>query len=124
MWVRRIGRVLRSQSGVWREDGTGVEICGCTLTPGHGSGELEDVRWDLAFAPGPWVLQPAPVLARLSHPFDLELVARPRARFSGTVTVGGETFRVDDVAGTLVHYWGRRLPDAWLWGVCGWRRGT
>ena len=34
---------------------------------------------------------------------------------SGTVTVGGETFRVDDVAGTLVHYWGRRLPDAWLW---------
>ena len=93
MWVHRIGRVLRSQSGVWREDGTGVEICGCTLTPGHGSGELEDVRWDLAFAPGPRVLQPAPVLARLLHPFDLELVARPRARFSGTVTVGGETFR-------------------------------
>jgi hypothetical protein len=115
MWVRRIGRVLRSQSGVWREDGTGVEICGCTLSPAHGTGELEDVRWDLACAPGPWVLQPAPVLARLLHPFDLELVARPRARFSGTVTVGGETFRVDDAAGTLVHYWGRRLPDAWLW---------
>lgn len=24
MWARRIGRVLRSQSGVWREDGTRV----------------------------------------------------------------------------------------------------
>ncbi|MGH8828236.1 MAG: hypothetical protein ACRDVZ_11720, partial [Jiangellaceae bacterium] len=32
MWVRRIGRVLRSQSGGWREDRTGVEICGCTFT--------------------------------------------------------------------------------------------
>jgi hypothetical protein len=85
------------------------------LTPAHGTGELEDVRWDLACAPGPWVLEPAPVLARLLHPFDLELVARPRARFSGTVIVGGEIFRVDDAAGTLVHYWGRRLPDAWLW---------
>jgi hypothetical protein len=115
MWVRRIGRVLRSQSGVWREDATTVEICGCTLTPVHGTGEVEDVRWDLACAPGRWMLQPAPVLARLLHPFDLELVARPRARFSGAVTVGGETFRVDDAAGTLVHYWGRRLPDAWLW---------
>jgi len=52
MWVRRIGRVLRSQSGVWREDGSGVEICGCTLTPAHGTGELEDVRWDLVVRAG------------------------------------------------------------------------
>jgi hypothetical protein len=61
------------------------------------------------------VLEPAPVLARLMHPFDLELIARPRARFSGTVIVGGETFRLDDEPGTLVHYWGRRLPDSWVW---------
>lgn len=115
MWVRGAGRVLRIRSRTWREDGTAVQICGCTLTSARGTGEVEDVRWDLACSPGPWLLEPAPVLARLSQPFDFQLVARPRARFDGTVTVGKETFRIDDASGTLVHYWGRRLPDAWLW---------
>ena len=115
MWVRGTGRVLRSRSRTWREDGTAVEICGCTLTARGATGEVESVRWNLACLPGPWLLEPAPVFARLSQPFDLQLVARPRARFDGTVTVGKETFRIDDAAGTLVHYWGRRLPHAWLW---------
>lgn len=114
VWVRGHGRVLRGQSSCWREAGTGVEICGCRLTSSRATGELEDVRWDLSYAKGPWLLEPAPLPARLLHPFDLELTARPRARFTGTVSVDGEMFRVDD-AGTCVHYWGRRLPDSWLW---------
>jgi hypothetical protein len=78
MWVRRIGRVLRSQSGMWREDGTG---------------------------------------------FDLELVARPRARFSGTVTVGGKH------SGSMMRLAAGPLPVSpssgrLAVGVCGWRRET
>lgn len=115
VWVRGHGRVLRGQSSCWREAGTGVEICGCRLTSSRVTGELEDVRWDLSYAKGPWLLEPAPLPARLLHPFDLELTARPRARFTGTVSVDGEKIRVDDAGGTWVHYWGRRLPDSWLW---------
>ena len=115
LWVRGHGRVLRARSGSWRASGDTVEITGCILTPTHATGALEDVRWQLACVPGPWLLEPAPRLARLLHPFDLELTARPRARFTGSVVVAGETFHLDDATGTLVHYWGRRLPDSWLW---------
>jgi hypothetical protein len=115
LWVRGHGRVVRAESSDWRQAGAMVDIAGCTLTPYWATGEVHDVRWDLAFDAGPWRLAPAPLLATLLHPFDLDLIARPRARFTGTVEVSGETFRLGDEAGTLVHYWGRRLPDSWLW---------
>ncbi|MEA5054642.1 MAG: hypothetical protein VB093_14485 [Propionicimonas sp.] len=54
-------------------------------------------------------------MAKLLHPFDLELTAWPRARFCGSVEIAGHRFSIDQVSGTRVHYWGRRLPDSWLW---------
>ena len=98
-----------------RVTGSTVEVAGCTFTPTLSAGAVEDVRWELACVPGPLRLDPVPWPAKLMHPFDLELIARPRARFTGTVDVGADRFRLVDVAGTLNHYWGRRLPDAWVW---------
>ena len=113
--LRGQGRVVRAGGASWRDGPGEVVIGGCTLTSSRATGELEDVRWELAHDPGPWLLDPAPVLATVLRPFDLRLVARPRARFTGTVTVGEEVFRVVDAEGTVVHYWGRRLPDSWVW---------
>ena len=115
LWVRGHGRVLRARSERWGETDAAVDVADCTLTPSRAVGGVADVRWDLACATGPWRLEPAPLLAKALKPFDLQLAARPRARFTGMVEVAGETFRLDDAAGTLVHYWGRRLPDSWLW---------
>jgi hypothetical protein len=56
-----------------------------------------------------------PLPAKLLHPFDLELAGRPRARFTGSIEVAGETFTLAGARGTLNHYWGRRLPDSWVW---------
>jgi hypothetical protein len=115
LWVRGQGHVLRERSASWSDDSTGIHIGGCTLTPSRATGELEQVLWDLTYSPGPWLLDPAPALAKVARPFDLRLLARPRARFTGTVSVAGEEFRVDDAGGTVAHYWGRRLPDSWVW---------
>ena len=115
LWVRGHGRVLRARSGRWGETGAAVDIADCTLTSSRAVGGVGDVRWNLACATDPWRLEPAPLPAKALKPFDLQLSARPRARFTGTVEVAGQTFRLDDAAGSLVHYWGRRLPDSWLW---------
>jgi hypothetical protein len=119
LWVRGQGRVLHESSGSWHDDSTGVRIGGCTLTASRATGELGHVWWDLSYSPGSWLLDPAPALAKVLRPFDLRLIARPRARFTGTVGVDGEAFRVGDAGGTVVHYWGRRLPDSWVWASAG-----
>ncbi len=76
---------------------------------------MGDVGWDLRLESDGTRLDPVPASAKLLHPFDLELVVAPRVRFSGDVHVGGERFTLDSDIGTLTHYWGRRLPDSWVW---------
>jgi hypothetical protein len=115
LWVRGAGRVLHQPSPSWAVGPDGVEVAGCRLTGARATGSVGDVAWDLGYDSGPTVLDPVPRPARLLRPFDLQIEGRPRARFTGSVTVGGETFQVPDVLGGVTHYWGRRLPDAWLW---------
>jgi hypothetical protein len=107
LFVRGAGRVLRTRTGTWRDNDATVHVDGCTLMPGSASGQVDDVRWDLTCEPGETRLDPVPLPAKLLHPFDLQLAGRPRARFSGTIEVAGETFTLVDAPGTLNHYWGR-----------------
>jgi hypothetical protein len=115
LWVRGRGRVVRDIVHTWRVRGSTVEIADACFTPTLIDGAVDDVRWDLRAVPGRTRLDPVPNAAKRLHPFDLELVSRPRARFSGTVEVAGETFTLLDARGTLNHYWGRRLPPSWVW---------
>ena len=107
--------LLRDTARTWRVRGSTVEIADATFTPTLIDGTVDDVRWQLTAVPGAARFDPVPPPARRTHPFDLELVSRPRARFSGTVQVAGETFQLRDARGTLNHYWGRRLPASWVW---------
>ncbi len=115
LWVRGEGRVVRTTSDQWRVVGDVVDIAGCTFTPSLLTGSVDDITWSLVSSPGESRIDPVPGPARVLHPFDLELVVRPRACISGQIEVAGETFELTDAPATLTHYWGRRLPDAWTW---------
>jgi len=115
VWVRGTGRVMRSTSSGWHVSNEAVEIAGSALTTRDSSGSVGDVGWDLGLESDGTRLDPVPAPAKLLHPFDMELVVAPRVRFSGVVHVGGEQFTLDSDIGTLTHYWGRRLPDSWVW---------
>ena len=115
LWVDGLGRVERVHSTAWRTEGETVDTAGCTIGPQRTTGRVEDVEWDLSLELGSSRIDPAVPPVRLLHPFDMEIASRPRARFSGQVTVGDRTFPCVDVPGLVSHYWGRRLPDRWWW---------
>lgn len=63
---------------------------------------------------GALVVDPRGGLLRHLRAFDLQLVSRPDASFSGWVEIAGERAAVE-ARGLLCHYWGRRLPATWHW---------
>lgn len=115
LWVRGAGRVERVLTQDWQASGAAIVIGDNTFGAGRTTGAVADIEWNLTYDAGPSRAAPSvPLLSRL-HPFDLELVSRPRAAFGGEVTVSGERFDVSGARGVVTHYWGRRLPDRWHW---------
>ena len=78
------------------------------------AGSAGDVRWDLLIRPGALVVDPRGGVLRHLRAFDVQIVSRPDARFSGWVEVAGKRTIVES-AGLLSYYWGRRLPSSWYW---------
>jgi hypothetical protein len=109
------GQVARATAPASIADGSQVVIAGCSLTPTGSTGRVGDVAWDLALDAGPTYLDPRNALLRLLSPLDMALVSWPRARLSGSVTLGGQIFRVGPAPGLISHYWGHRLPPTWRW---------
>ena len=115
LWVRGQGRVARTSTMLWNATDAGVVAADSFFTADGSQGRVEDLQWTLTWDVGGARVAPrAPLFSRL-HAFDLELISRPSAAFSGTVTVAGETFDVGTAVGCVTHYWGRRLPDRWHW---------
>jgi hypothetical protein len=115
LWVRGEGRVEHLVSRSWSADTNTVSVGDQRLTPSGSTGAAADISWDLRWQPGEPLVDPRPGFLGPMHPFDMELLLRPAARFSGVVTVAGERFDVVDVPGLLTHYWGRRLARSWCW---------
>jgi hypothetical protein len=115
IWVRGEGRVERLVSRSWSADTNTVSIGGQRLTSSGSTGATADISWELRWQPGEPLVDPRPWFLGPMHPFDMELLLRPAALFSGVVTVAGERFDVIDVPGLLTHYWGRRLAKSWCW---------
>ncbi|HSO50056.1 MAG TPA: hypothetical protein VLS86_05880 [Acidimicrobiia bacterium] len=114
-WVDGLGRVERLSSPTWLASGARVDIAECTFDEQSSTGRVADVEWDLRLELGSSRIDPAVPPIKWLNPFDMQIASRPRARFSGQVTVGDVTFSCEDVPGLVSHYWGRRLPDSWWW---------
>lgn len=114
-WIEGQGRVGRLVARTWLAAGALVAIGDCTFDRRSSHGSVADVSWSLDLALGRIVLDPQPLPLKLLQPFDQQIVSWPCARFRGSVTVGGQRFPIEDVAGSICHYWGQRLPERWYW---------
>jgi hypothetical protein len=88
---------------------------------GHAGSAPDDVTWDLTYAGGEAPVFDFP-LERYdsSFPKAKALVGVPMARFTGTMTFGGEALAIDDWVGSQNHNWGVRHTDRYAWAqVCG-----
>jgi hypothetical protein len=111
LWVRGQGRVAHAFAA---HEETG-RIGDCTFSADSTRGCVEDIEWDISYDAGASRVAPRAPLFTALKAFDLDLLSRPQAVFGGAVTVGGERFALSNVAGSVTHYWGRRLPDRWRW---------
>jgi hypothetical protein len=115
LWIRGRGQVVRMFTTSFAAMDGRVVAGDCELTSNSSRGSIGDVRWDLRYAVTGARAAPRVPLVRRLHPFDLELISRPRATFQGRVSIGAEAFEVPGADGCITHYWGRRLPDSWHW---------
>jgi hypothetical protein len=109
------GLVEQLDAATWVATGDRVVIGECTFDGEGSKGRVGDIEWDLRQELGGSRIYPQPPPIRWLHPFDMEIVSRPRARFSGLVRVGAVIVPCAEVPGLVSHYWGRRLPDSWWW---------
>lgn len=75
------------------------------------------IEWTLDYAGGqpPLLLLPQPWYER-ALPKAKALVGMPNAMFNGTLTVDGETIRIDRWQGSQNHNWGTQHTDRYAWG--------
>ncbi|MQA74577.1 MAG: hypothetical protein GEU88_09600 [Solirubrobacterales bacterium] len=91
------------------------------LEPGRATGELStpqlSAAWELDFEPGPEAFHhlPYPFLYRAPVPRTKLLSPHPDARFSGPLTVDGETIELDRWPGMIGHNWGAEHAERWSW---------
>jgi hypothetical protein len=115
VWVRGEGRIEHVVASTWTESADAIEIGDSRISPGASSGRAADVAWDIRWDAGPVVFRPGTALSTRMRVFDMRSAVQPYARFSGSITVAGESFAVQDQPGLLTRYVGRRLFDRWWW---------
>ncbi|TMQ05463.1 MAG: hypothetical protein E6J90_48940 [Deltaproteobacteria bacterium] len=88
-----------------------------TALRGTAASHGHTIAWDLRYAGGqpPLLLLPERLYAA-SIPRAKALVGRPLARFTGSLTVDGETLVIADWVGSQNHNWGARHTDRYAWG--------
>jgi hypothetical protein len=95
-----------------------VSLEGSWLGAAGSRGAVGPTAWDLTFHPAGPLVSPQLRLLEPFHPFDLSLQTVPDVRFSGTLTVAGQTYDVRDAHGMVSSYAGRALPERWFWFSC------
>jgi hypothetical protein len=102
-----------------------VRVGEAELGPGALSGRAgsaaNNVTWKLVYSGGEAPVFDLP-LDRYESGFPKAklLVSVPMARFTGMITLNGESLAVDAWIGSLNHNWGVRHTDRYAWGqVCG-----
>lgn len=99
-----------------RADGPWFTIAGVSISPGLLGGQSGSFDWDLR-----WKDASAPLWTFPRFAWERELlpgaqvVIAPTAEFSGPLTVGGTTYRVDGWRGAMAHIHGHGNAKRWGW---------
>ncbi len=88
-----------------------------TTLRGSTSAHGHTIEWDLQYNDGgPPLLFYPERLYSMRLPRAKALVARPLAKFKGTITVDGKPIAIGDWVGSQNHNWGSRHTDRYAWG--------
>lgn len=88
-----------------------------TTSRGETSAHGHTIAWDLQYSDGkPPLLFLPERLYTTKLPRAKLLVAKPLAKFAGTITVDGEPIAIDRWVGSQNHNWGSRHTDRYAWG--------
>jgi hypothetical protein len=99
-------------------DACAVSLGDCWLGATGSRGAVAAAAWDLTFHPTGPLVSPLISIAEPFNPFDLSLQTVPNVRFSGTITIAGQTYDAQDAHGMVSSYAGRALPERWFWFSC------
>ncbi len=105
---------------------TVLQIAGSEFGPGHCRGAVRDdaggheLRWELSLeSTGPVLYHyPWKRLYDFSIPRTKVLSPHVDARFSGRMTVDGNSIRLESARGQQSHLWGSKHNLRWCWGHC------
>jgi hypothetical protein len=96
-----------------------LEVAGASMTDGALAGSLEDVWWDLRWAPASRPHQPVhPALERLGLAQTVLVLPNADVAVEGSVGVGGQRIDVVGARGGQAHLWGSKHATTWAWARC------
>ncbi len=113
--VGDVAGVERAFSDTWSADAQGIRAGESHLGASTTRGRVGEIAWSLDVDLGPDRIRPLPPALSWLRPFDMQLVSRPTARFTGSISIGGRTWTLESRPGMVSHYWGRALPRRWTW---------
>jgi hypothetical protein len=96
-----------------------LELAGASLTDGGLAGSLQDVWWDLRWAPAASPHQPVhPALERLGLAQTVLVLPHADVAVEGSVGIGGHRLDVVGARGGQAHLWGSKHATTWAWARC------
>lgn len=96
-----------------------LEVAGASLTDGTLAGSLQDVWWDLRWAPDSGPRQPVhPALERLGLAQTVLVLPHADVAVEGSVGFGGRRIDLVGARGGQAHLWGFKHGTTWAWARC------
>ena len=90
-------------------------VAGCAFDRNESSGSVGPVSWDLRFEREPAQLLVPPSPLRWARALDASVASWPMCSATGRVRVGATDAAVRHRPAMTCHYWGRQLPQEWVW---------
>jgi hypothetical protein len=96
-----------------------LELGGATLTDGVMEGAVEDVWWDLRWAPAATPHKPVhPALERLGLAQTVLVLPHADVAIDGSVGIAGRRLDIVQARGGQAHLWGSKHAESWVWARC------
>jgi hypothetical protein len=96
-----------------------LQIDAATLSDSGTSGAIEDVRWDLRWAPSEIAYEHVhPILRRARVANTVLVLPHADLAIDGSIQIGGEKLELHGAGGGQAHLWGSKHAVCWAWAHC------